>query len=197
MHKPFLVVAGNIGSGKSSVAERLGEELGLPVLGEPAEANPYLEAFYEDMAGYAYRSQLFFLARGLHQHRQIEARGGGAVLDRSLYEDYLVFASQLHGDGYISQEDFAVLGDLYYGFQDLLPAPHLAVMLEASDEALLERLASRPGAESAINPDYLRALQGRYQALADGWVACPVLRVDTEAIRDEEIVDLVLERLDS
>lgn len=195
MHKPFLVIAGNIGSGKSTVAERLGEELGLPVVSESSGDNPYLQEFYQDMASYAYRSQLFFLARGLHQHRQIEARGGGAVLDRSVYEDYLVFAHQLHSDGFIDDDDFSVLGDLYYGFQDLLPAPHLMVMLEGSSKALLSR------SEFDIEPAYIESLQRRYQDFADGWVASPILKIDTEQVDPrsaeglDRLVELVTDRL--
>lgn len=201
MHKPFLVIAGNIASGKSTVAKRLADELGLPVYQEPADANPYLEGFYKDMSRYAFRSQLFFLAKGLNQHRQIEARSGGAVLDRSLYEHYLVFAHQLHADGKITDNDFAVLSDLYYGFQDLLASPDLLVMLEASTDQLALRLAGRGATDASIDPLYLQALQQRYSEFVDGWVACPVLKIDTEQLdpRSEvgldQLVDLVLERL--
>ena len=58
MHKPFLVIAGNIGSGKTTLAAKLGEELGIALVAEPASSNPYLEDFYEDMASHAYHSQL-------------------------------------------------------------------------------------------------------------------------------------------
>ena len=201
MHKPFLVIAGNIGSGKTTLAAKLGEELGIALVAEPASSNPYLEDFYEDMASHAYHSQLFFLASALHEHRQIEARGGGAVLDRSIYEHYLVFAQQLHLDGQISDADFSVLSDLYYGVQDLLPPPHLVVMLEASTDQLYKRIVSRGGADKSISVEYLESLQVRYREFSDGWVACPLLKVDTEQVVSrtpqglEELAGMVLASL--
>lgn len=196
--KPLIVMSGNIGSGKSTIAERLGDELGLPVSAEPSENNPYLEDFYKDMAGFAYQSQLFFMSRGLLQHRRVD-RSGGAIIDRSFFEHHLVFACQLHADGYISDQDFSVLSDLYYGVQDLLAPPDLLVMLEASPEELMRRISERNKADRAIDRDYLERLDARYREFADGWTASPLLRINTEELdpRSEEGLDqLVAELMD-
>lgn len=196
--KPLIVISGNIGSGKSTIAERLGDELGLPVSAEPSENNPYLEDFYQDMAGYAYQSQLFFMSRGLLQHRRVD-RSGGAIIDRSFFEHHLVFACQLYADGYISDQDFSVLSDLYYGVQDLLAPPDLLVMLEASPGELMRRISERNKADRAIDRDYLERLDARYREFADGWTASPLLRIDTEELdpRTEEGLDeLVSELMD-
>jgi deoxyadenosine/deoxycytidine kinase len=182
MSKPFLVIAGNIGAGKSTVAERLSDELGLAFEPEPAQSNPYLDLFYASRSKWAFNSQLYFLVAGLRKHREIASRSGGTVQDRSLYEHYMVFARQLHEDGDISEDDFAVLSDLYYGVQDLLPAPDLLVMLKVNPATSLLRVKGRPNSQHDLSLPYLSRLDDRYQQFLDGWIGSPVLQVDTEKI---------------
>lgn len=201
--KPFLVVAGNIGAGKSTLVERISRELGLQPAWEASADNPYLERFYADMAGWAFHSQLYFLTAGLREHLRILSGGGGVIQDRSVYEHFLVFAHELRDQGLIASDDFTVLSDLYFSVQDLLQPPDLLIYLEAPLPVLQARIRERGrGSEQAIEPAYLARLQNRYNGFLDSWYHSPTLRVNTAShdIRSEEglarIAELVAERLE-
>ena len=177
--KPFVVVAGNIGTGKTTVTARLADELGLHAVLDRASDNPYLNRFYSDpprsQRQWAFHSQLFFLVDGLRQQRRIESDRGGVVQELSIYEHFMVMAHDQRDQGWISDEDFQLLSGLFFSVEDLLIRPDLLVLLEAPVDLLARRAVDRPG----ITPEYLARLQDRYRAFADGWLHSPVLRIDT------------------
>ena len=92
----FIVVAGNIGAGKSTLVQLLSERLGFHPFFEPVNDNPYLEDFYSDMRSWAFHSQLYFLTRRLRIHKQLLEAEGSVVQDRSVYEDAEIFARNLY-----------------------------------------------------------------------------------------------------
>ena len=189
--KKYLVVAGNIGAGKSTLVELLAQRLGFRPYYEPVAENPYLEDFYGDMARWGFHSQLFFLHHRLMSHRRLMDDPWSVVQDRSLYEDALVFARNLHLQGSISPRDWETYFGLYSTLTDLLPAPDLVVYLRASVETLKARIAKRGrGFESAISSEYLEGLNRLYEEWIEGFTLAPVLvipgdRLDfVEADRD-------------
>lgn len=184
MHKPYVLVAGNIGVGKGLAVDLLSEELGLAAVGSSHHDNPFLDLFYADRRRWAFHSQVYFLQQGLAQHRAIKEQGG--VQDRSVHEHFLVFAHQLRDEGVLSAEEFSLLSSLYYGIQPILEPPDLLVMLDASPSFLLDRAQQQYGQEERITVDYLQALHGRYQNFIDSWITSPVLQFDCSASPLEE-----------
>lgn len=177
---PFIVVSGNIGVGKTTVVERLADELGLEPYFEPHAENPFLEGFYQDMNRWAFHSQLFFLVREINHHRRIIDRGIGAIQDRSIYEHFQVFASQLHANGHLSEHEFQLLAELYNSAEELLRAPDLMIYLKAPIPQLQERIAARNRlAEHSIDASYLAALQQAYDRFIDAWYYSDLMVIDT------------------
>jgi deoxyadenosine/deoxycytidine kinase len=174
---PFIVVAGNIGTGKSSVVASLSDELGLAPHLQGDTTNPYLSDFYRDMPRWALASQLKFLADGIATNRRIQFRAGGAIEESSVFEHFSVFCAQLHSQGVLSDRDHRTLADLYHSIEDLLTAPDLMIYLHAPAE-ILHRKLKQQNPQTSVTEDYLRGLQDHYQKLLDTWFRSPVLSVD-------------------
>lgn len=201
--KPYLVVAGNIGSGKTTVCTRLAGELGLTPVLAPAAENPYLERFYADPPAsqrrWAFHSQLFFFEVGLRQHAQMQAANFGCVQELSVYEHFLVVAHDQRDQGWISQEDFNLLSGLFYSVEPMLTPPDLLVLLQTPVDQLAARSAGRPGIDAA----YLARLEARYAGFADTWLRSPVLSIDTAEVDLDDpagldlAAELVIARLGS
>jgi hypothetical protein len=201
--KKYLVVAGNIGAGKSTLVRLLSERLGFRAYYEPVAENPYLEDFYRDMPRWAFQSQAFFMGHRLRSHRAIAEDPGSVVQDRSLYEDAEVFARNLYERGAIAGRDWETYRLLYETVADLLPPPDLVIYIRASTATLKARIAARGrGFESGIADEYLDGLGRLYESWIEGLDLAPVLvvpgdRLDfvAEAQDLAIIADTVEERL--
>ena len=201
--KQYVVLAGNIGAGKSTLVRSMCDRLGWKPYFEPVAENPYLEDFYRDMARWAFASQVFFMAWRVKSHRALMEDPGIVVQDRSLYEDAEVFARNLHLQGWMNDRDWSTYQELYRTFTTLLPAPDLVVYLRASVDTLLARIERRGrGFEAGISREYLEGLNALYEEWIGGFRLAPVLVVpadrmdfvtDTQAL--EQIVATVEERL--
>jgi len=181
--KQVIAIAGNICAGKTSLAVLLAERLnGLAIL-EPADANPYLADFYDDMARWSFHSQVFFLSRRLLQYK---LAGDGAELvinDRTSYEDAEIFARDLHELGYLSERDWRTYRDIYEAIRGLIVTPSLVVYLTASVPTLVGRVRQRGiDYERSITPDYLSSLTKLYERWASEFTLCPLVRIDTEHV---------------
>ena len=192
----FIVVAGNIGAGKSTLVELLSRELQLTPFYEPVSENPYLSDFYEDMKRWAFQSQLFYLTRRLRIHRQLLDVQGSVIQDRSVYEDAEIFAKNLFLQGDISERDFGVYQDLYQILVTLLPPPDMIIYLKTSVPVLAERITRRGrDFEADIPQNYLARLNDLYES----WIAnvnqCPVLIIFTDnldLVTRQEHINLVI-----
>ena len=199
----FIVVAGNIGAGKSTLVQLLSERLGFQPFFEPVNDNPYLEDFYSDMRSWAFHSQLYFLTRRLRIHKQLLEAEGSVVQDRSVYEDAEVFARNLYLQGDMSTRDYGVYQDLYRILIDLLPPPNLVVYLRTSVDTLLERINTRGrGFEAGISRSYLERLNVLYEEWINSFIQCPVLIITSDNLNlvsssahISQVVQLVQERL--
>ncbi|NTU86065.1 MAG: deoxynucleoside kinase [Chloroflexales bacterium] len=178
-----IVIAGNIGVGKSTLVGLLAERCGWTPVYELEGAHPYLADYYADPRRWGFHSQIWFLAARFTQHQRIAALTGTVVQDRSLYEDAAVFAASLHAQGLLSDRDDATYRQLYGAIVRELRPPDLVVYLQASVPTLLRRIAGRARpAERAIQPAYLASLERHYAAWIATWTACPVLSIDTEGL---------------
>jgi len=199
----FIVIAGNIGAGKSSLVGLLSAQLGFEPFYEPVNDNPYLADFYQDMPAWAFHSQIYFLTRRLRIHNQLLAVQGSVIQDRSVYEDAEVFAHNLFLQGAIRQRDYDTYQDLYKVLVDFLPPPDLVVYLKASVETLQKRIALRGrDYERTISSEYLSQLNNLYESWTSSFTLCPLLTVPCDNLdfvaRPEHltlIVDKVKEML--
>jgi deoxyadenosine/deoxycytidine kinase len=179
-----LVVEGPIGAGKTSLARRLGATLGAHLLLEQADANPFLARFYRDPARHALATQMFFLfqrAGQLAELRQLDLCRSRVVADFMLEKDRLFAGLTLADD------ELALYERMYRHLAPSAPAPDLVIYLQASPEALAERVARRGmPAEAPIRADYLRRLADGYAAFFHDYDAAPLLVVNTEHLNPVE-----------
>ena len=201
--KHYVVIAGNIGAGKSTLVGMMCEMLGWRAYFEPVAENPYLEDFYRDMTRWAFHSQVFFLTHRVRSHRALMDDPQAVVQDRSLYEDAEVFARNLHLQGRMTERDWGTYTDLYRTFTTVLPPPDLVVYLRASVQTLQRRIALRGrGFEAGITDEYLGQLNDLYEQWIAYFDLAPVLVVPSDRLdfvrhsRDlKAIVRTVEERL--
>ena len=201
--KTFVVLAGNIGAGKSTLVGMMCEQLGWEPYYEPVAENPYLEDFYRDMSRWAFHSQVFFLTYRARAHRALLDVHRPVVQDRSFYEDAEVFARALHLQGAMSDRDWETYRGLYRTLTTLLEPPDLVVYLRASVPTLRQRIAQRGRTfEAGITDSYLESLNTLYEEWIGSFTVAPVLVVPADRIdfvRDSEglrsIVSCTQERL--
>jgi deoxyadenosine/deoxycytidine kinase len=197
--KKYVVVAGNIGVGKSTLVGMLCERLGWQPFYEPVAENPYLSDFYEDMKTWSFHSQVFFLANRLRLHHELGKHPASVIQDRSVYEDAEIFARNLHMRGEMSARDYDTYTDLYRSLSAFLPPPDLVVYLRASAETLFNRIRLRGrDYERQIEPDYLDRLNALYAEWIAGFTLCPVLTVpadDLDYVAHDGHLDLVARKV--
>jgi deoxyadenosine/deoxycytidine kinase len=197
--KRHIIVAGNIGVGKSSLVELLCRRLGWQPFYEVVVDNPYLADFYADMPRWAFHSQIFFLANRLNLQRQIADHPTAVVQDRSIYEDAEVFARNLYEQGFISERDYATYRRLYTSLLDLLPTPDVVIYLRASVKTLHKRILQRGrDYESKITPVYLSQLNELYEQWIANFDLCPLLVVETDDldfVAHPAHLDFIIDRL--
>jgi len=181
--KTYVVLAGNIGAGKSTLVRMMCERLGWEPYYEPVTENPYLEEFYRDMKRWAFHSQVFFLTYRARAHRALMDVTRPVVQDRSFYEDAEVFARALHRQGAMSDRDWDTYRGLYRTLTSLLAPPDLVVYLRASVPTLQRRIAQRARAfEASISDAYLDGLNALYEEWIGGFTLAPTLVVPSDRL---------------
>lgn len=181
MAKRFIVVAGNIGAGKTSLTERVGARLGYQAAFESVSDNPYLADFYANMQAWSFHLQVFFLGHRAEQHLALATASHSAICDRSIYEDYYIFARALHRLGNLNERDHDAYRRLFNLMVGQLPAPDLLLYLHASTPTLLARIQGRGRAiESGITADYLNLLNSLYADWLGAFDLCPVLTIPAD-----------------
>ena len=181
--KKYIVVAGNIGVGKSTLVQLLCQQLDWQPYYEPDAQNPYLNDFYQDMAAWSFHSQIFFLSHRLRIHLDLMHAHESVIQDRSIYEDAEVFALNLHLQGYLNQRDYDTYHTFYQALSEFLPIPDLVIYLRASVPTLMRRIAQRNRTyEQTITPGYLSQLNMLYEKWIAGFTLCPLLTVPADEL---------------
>lgn len=196
MKPRVIAVAGNMGSGKSSLVEWLRQQFGMLPFFEPNEENPYLEDFYADMPRWAYNSQLWFLIRRFQIHRAIDrsAELGPIVQDRTIYEDAEIFAEHLHQSGHIDERDWTSYRELYLTLREELRPPDLMIYLRCPLKTLVRRIQRRGRSfEQAVPRRYLAALERLYESWVERYQASPMLVLETDRL---DYVEHLFDRLE-
>lgn len=199
MPKRLILVAGNIGSGKTSLTERIGERLGWRTAYESVSDNPYLPDFYGNMKEWSFHLQVFFLGHRAQQHLDMYEDPRSAIIDRSIYEDAFIFARALHSMGNINERDYQTYRQVFNLVVKSLPAPSLLIYLKAPVDVLMKRIHKRGrDIESTISRDYLSLLDSFYTDWIDNFDLCPVLTLktdDLDFVHQAKHLDTVVERI--
>ena len=199
MAKKIILVAGNIGSGKTSLTERIGERMGWQTAYESVVDNPYLPNFYADMKSWAFHLQVFFLGHRAKQYLELWEDPRSAILDRSIYEDAFIFARALHHMGNLNETDYQSYRQLFDLVINQLPAPSLLVYLQAPVPTLIKRIQQRARSmETGISPDYLELLETYYADWMNNFDLCPVLTIqsdDLDFVHKPQHLDVVVEKI--
>ena len=181
MAKHLVLVAGNIGAGKTALTERIGSRLGWWTGFETVADNPYLSDFYVDMRAWAFHLQIFFLGHRADQYLEAARDARSAILDRSIYEDAHIFARALHHMGNLAERDFLAYRHLFDQVVAGLPRPDLLIYLKAPVSVLMERIRKRArNMETGISAEYLSLLDSFYDEWLAAFDLCPVLTIRTD-----------------
>lgn len=174
--KKFLAIAGNIGAGKTSLTEFLCAKYGYSPVYEPFATNPYLDDFYADMKQWAFHSQLYFLTHKFRLHHDLSNNDGTMVMDRTIYEDAEIFATNLYRGRFMKKRDYETYMELYSAMQAALQPPDLLIYLRCDTRAIKKRIANRGRpSEQNIPTRYLRRLNGLYEDWIDRYDQSEVL----------------------
>lgn len=195
----FVVVAGNIGCGKTTLTQKLSERLGWKPFYESVQDNPYLADFYEDMARWSFPLQVYFLNHRFNTHKDIENLPASSIQDRSIYEDANIFARSLYDQGKLDKRDYENYRNLYQSMINYLNPPTLMIFLKRSVPKLLERIKQRGrDYEQTIPVEYLTSLNKYYDEWYENYNLGKSLIVDTDEIdflENEEHFDRLIKKI--
>ena len=178
-----IAIAGNIGSGKTTLAGMLAKHYEWEPHYENVDTNPYLEDFYNDMKAWSFNVQIFFLRQRLKQIMDIRNSGKNVIQDRTLYEDAYIFAPNLHEMDLMATRDFETYFSLFQQVEQLIQPPDLLIYLKSSVPNLVKRIQSKGREyENAIRLDYLERLNRRYDVWVQSYELGKILVIDTDKI---------------
>jgi deoxyadenosine/deoxycytidine kinase len=199
MAKRLVVVAGNIGAGKTSLTERIGARLGWRTDFESVADNPYLPDFYADMRAWSFHLQIYFLGHRADQYLDAARDARSSILDRSIYEDAFIFARALHHMGNLAERDYLAYRKLFALVVGSLPSPNLLVYLKCPVEVLMERIRRRArNMETGISTHYLSLLDTFYDEWLRSYDISPVLTIrtdDLDFVHQLQALEIVVERI--
>jgi deoxyadenosine/deoxycytidine kinase len=176
----YIAIAGNIGSGKTTLAGLLSKHYGWKAQYEDTEDSPYLYDFYSDMQRWSFHLQVYFLGRRFRQIVELQKNKDDVVQDRTIFEDAYIFAANLHAMQLMSNTDYATYIDLFELMNSLIAPPDLLIYLRASVPTLVRQIQRRGREyEAGIRLDYLKNLNDRYEEFV-GSYSNPKLIVDVD-----------------
>jgi deoxyadenosine/deoxycytidine kinase len=174
-----ISIAGNIGSGKTTLTTLLANHYKWEAHYEDVDDNPYLNDFYEDMQRWSFNLQVYFLNSRFNQVLSIRQSGKTVIQDRTIYEDAHIFAPNLHSMSLMTSRDFENYFSLFKLMSRLVQPPNLLIYLRASVPTLVNQIQKRGREfESTIRLDYLTRLNERYEEWISGYDLGKLLIVD-------------------
>jgi len=192
--KRTIAIAGNMGSGKSTLVEFLSRTYSVAPFYEPNDENPYLADFYGDMQRWAFQSQLYFLSNKFRLHQELDRQDGVVALDRTIFEDAEIFATALYQMRKISKRDWETYQGFYKAILDAIRPPDLMIYLRCSMRTLRQRIKLRGRQmEQDVPLAYLRRLDRLYESWIAGYRMSDVLVLETDRL---DYINDVIHRLD-
>jgi deoxyadenosine/deoxycytidine kinase len=194
----YIAIEGPIGVGKSTLARGLSRRFNARLILEPVEENPFLSRFYEDRAGLAFQTQLFFL---LNRFKQQEEFAQPGLFQHRLVSDYFFPKDRIFASLTLSRDELALYHQVYALLEERIPRPDLVIHLQAPTEVLMHRIASRGREyERKIEADYLDELSRLYNEFFFGYNETPLLVVQSDGVdfaNSEDDLDLVVKTIES
>ncbi|MGI9200559.1 MAG: deoxynucleoside kinase [Woeseiaceae bacterium] len=192
--KRTIAIAGNMGSGKSTLVEFLSRTYDVAPFYEPNDENPYLADFYGDMKSWAFQSQLYFLSNKFRLHQELDRQEGVVALDRTIFEDAEIFATALYQMRKISKRDWATYQGFYHAILEAIRPPDLMIYLRCSMRPLRQRIKLRGRAmEQDVPLAYLKRLERLYEDWIASYKMSDVLVLETDRL---DYINDVIHRLD-
>ena len=196
-----IAIAGNIGSGKTTLTRLLSKHYGWEPKYEEVDNNPYLSDFYHDMQRWSFNLQIYFLKERFKGLVEIERSGINVVQDRTIYEDARIFAPNLHAMGLMSSRDFENYNSLFDLMLSLVKPPELLIYLRSSVPNLVSQIHKRGrDYESGIRIDYLSGLNERYEKWISEYKDGKILIIDVDENKfEDKLEDLsnVIDKIDA
>ena len=197
-----IAIAGNIGSGKTTLTKMLAKRYGWTPHFEPVDNNPYLNDFYADMQRWSFNLQIYFLNKRFKDVVAISQSSDTIIQDRTIFEDARIFAPNLHDMGMMSDRDFDNYSDLFDLMMSLVKLPDLMIYIRSTVPNLVSHIARRGrDFEKSIRINYLEGLNKRYE----DWIKTyqghlMIVEGDTihfeQSVKDfQTVTDMIDERL--
>lgn len=195
-----IAVSGNIGSGKTTLTEKLAKHYGWKAEFEAVDDNPYLPDFYEDMKRWSFHLQVYFLNSRFNQLTKIQQRGTPTIQDRTIYEDAYIFAANLYKSKLLTQRDYENYQSLFKSMITHVKAPDLLIYLKADIPKLVGQIEKRGRSyETTMRIDYLKNLNTHYEDWIAGYTEGKLLIIDVnnlDFVENPGDFSLVVERVE-
>jgi len=196
-----IAIAGNIGSGKTTLTSKLEKHYDWIAHYEDADENPYLVDFYEDMQRWSFNLQVYFLNNRLKHLLEIRNGKESVIQDRTIYEDAYIFAPNLYEMGLMTKRDFENYSSFFDTLKKMVSPPDLLIYLKGSIPALVDQIQKRGREyEENIRLDYLKRLNEFYNKWIDQYTDGPLLIIDIDKVnfadREEDLAE-VIRRIDA
>jgi len=196
-----LAIAGNIGSGKTTLTGLLAKHYNYEAQYEDVDDNPYLDDFYQEMQRWSFNLQIYFLRSRFEQVQKVREEGLNVIQDRTIYEDAYIFAPNLHAMGLMTARDYNSYKGLFEIMEKNLQAPDLLIYLRASVPTLVDHIQKRGrDYENSIRIDYLRRLNERYEAWINTYDKGKVLIINVDKNKfpeNPEDLGEIIQQIDS
>ena len=201
MNNPkHIAICGNIGSGKTTLTEKLAKHYGWQPMFEAVDENPYLRDFYQDMPRWAFHTQIYFLNTRFRQVNDISVSNRTVVQDRTIYEDAYIFATNLYNSGYLTTRDYESYLQIFNSMLRFVKPPDLLIYLKADVPKLVQQIEKRGrNYEYAIRLDYLRKLNQHYENWIEQYKLSKLLVVDVnelDFVEQTEDFSFIVSRID-
>ncbi len=194
-----IAIAGNIGSGKTTLTRLLATHMNMEPHYEDVENNPYLNDFYHNMQRWSFNLQIYFLNKRLSQTIEIRNSNSNVVQDRTIYEDAHIFAPNLYRMGLMSSRDFNNYFSLFKLMTSLIQPPDLIIYLRASVAKLVEQIQKRGREfENSIRIDYLKGLNELYEEWVESYQDGKMIIVNVDEYdfeKDPQALSYVIDRI--
>ncbi|HPS83385.1 Deoxyadenosine/deoxycytidine kinase [anaerobic digester metagenome] len=196
-----IAIAGNIGSGKTTLTGLLAKHYKYAPQYEDVDTNPYLTSFYEDMKRWSFNLQIYFLNSRFRQIVELHRKAQNVIQDRTIYEDACIFAPNLHDMGLMSSRDFATYQSIFELMVSFIKAPDLLIYLRADVPTLVSQIQKRGrDYEASIRLDYLKSLNERYESWISEYKDGKLLIIDVEKVKfheSKEDLGVIIEKINA